>query len=120
MTTVTLDEASRNQIKPTCDARTGYVPRIDGWPLRKPLDCGQRVGLTAFRDSAGRTRHHCARDGHRASAVHRYGVLAPVARRMRVEGCSTCALDVAPPHDAAAGCESGGREHCSCESGGCF
>ena len=41
-----------------------------------------------------------------------------VGRRERVEGCARCesaATDpLVPLHDAAPGCESGHREHCTC------
>ena len=44
-------------------------------------------------------------------------------RRSRVENCSTCATDpnrekLMPPHDASNQCESGKRDHCSCDT--CF
>ncbi len=45
-----------------------------------------------------------------------------IGRRERVDGCVRCesgATDaLVPPHDAAPGCESGRREHCTC--GVCF
>lgn len=58
--------------RPSCDARTGYTARTEGWGWQ-PVPCTQRVGLVPFRDTAGHTRHHCSREGHRASAVRRYG-----------------------------------------------
>ena len=42
-------------------------------------------------------------------------------RRSRVEGCAYCdkliakGQEMAPPHDAANGCESGKRPHCTCD-----
>lgn len=60
----------------TCDARLGWAERPEGWG-RTPIYCRQRVGLTSFRDVAGRTRRHCSRAGHRAAAVRRYGEWQP-------------------------------------------
>lgn len=71
----TAVDTSTRQVVPdpvTCDGRTGYMPRAGGWGFH-PINCDQSVGLTSFRDAAGRTRHHCSRAGHRASAVRRYG-----------------------------------------------
>ena len=105
---------------PTCDARVSYTARPEGWGWT-PIDCGQRVGLTAFRDIAGHTRHHCSRDGHRAAAVRRYGLWegtespgGPDA----IEGCPGCIARAArggPAHEASPRCESGRRPHCSCD-----
>lgn len=39
-------------------------------------------------------------------------------RRHTAPGCPTCereTTDFHPPHDASPRCESGGREHCSCD-----
>lgn len=47
---------------------------------------------------------------------------APPRRRQHVPGCPTCdrypPTGFFPPHDASPRCESGGRDHCTCDT--CF
>ena len=49
-------------------------------------------------------------------------VTEPPRRRSRVEDCTYCAAhkpgEMMPPHDASPRCESGKRNHCTCDT--CF
>lgn len=46
-------------------------------------------------------------------------VQSPTARRQRDEGCLYCQQyqpgEMMPPHDASPRCESGRRNHCTCD-----
>lgn len=60
--------------------------------------------------------------GHaRHVADIRAELVGSTPRRIRVEDCRYCAEhggEMMPPHDASPACESGGYEHCSCDT--CF
>lgn len=55
----------------TCEAKTG-VRRQGAWGF-EPVTCTQTVGLVTVIDAAGITHHACARFGHRADIVRRFG-----------------------------------------------
>lgn len=80
--------------------------------------CGQTVGVATFADAAGIERHACSRDGHRANVERRFGVATRTPRGLLVAGCPGCRDEGGPPHEASPRCESGGRDHCSCDA--CF
>jgi hypothetical protein len=54
-------------IETTCDARVGYAA---GEWHETPIWCSATVGLTAYRDDHGITRHYCRH--HRTFVEHRY------------------------------------------------
>ncbi len=54
----------------TCEAIVGRTPGEWGFV---PVTCGQSVGLVTLMDAAGITHHACARFGHRAQLVRRFG-----------------------------------------------
>ena len=68
-------EANPPELKRTCEALVGYVPRPKGWGV-VPIRCTQRVGLVSFQDRAGKVRHHCHCEGHRYDVQRRYGLSA--------------------------------------------
>lgn len=88
-------------IRATCDANTGVTPGDFGF---EPVVCDGHVGLRDFVDARGFLRHYCPATGHREQVLGRFGI------------CGTCAKPgIKPPHVASTRCESGGREHCSCD-----
>ncbi len=54
----------------TCEAHVGTRAGAFGF---EPVTCTQTVGLTTLLDAAGITHHACARWGHRAQLVRRFG-----------------------------------------------
>lgn len=105
----------------TCSATTGRVAAAFGFT---PVICSQSVGVKTFITTTGLRVGYCSIEGHEASVRRQFRerpVIAPT-RRLRVLGCATCASEpidaLAPPHDASPRCESGRRDHCTCD--GCF
>lgn len=55
---------------------------------------------------------------HLLDVFHALQSIEQASRRSRVEGCQVCneyPPDEGPPHDASPRCESGRREHCTCD-----
>ena len=102
-------------LAPTCEARVGFGP--GEWePM--PLWCNATVGLTTWTDSSGQThracRHHVAGLRYRYPEATQFSVY--VSRDAMIP-CAAC-VEGGPPHYASPKCESGARNHCSCDR--CF
>ena len=52
----------------TCEATIGHVLAQSGFPHWQPLRCGQRVGVSTFRDASGQLRFYCQ---HHEAAVRK-------------------------------------------------
>lgn len=98
---------------------------LDGESLAAIRQLGEERGYTVLverdRDESrqiGFTIQDGALEGAQAQAPRVFE--AAPARREVVEGCAVCqqADGIFPAHDAAPGCLSGGRQHCTC--GVCF
>lgn len=104
--------------RPTCGAILAFSQDI----AKRPIECHAYIGLRTFTDATGTTRHYCAAEDHEHKAKRRYG--EPPRRVSRMAGCARCEnIDrtyggFGPPHQASSRCESGGRDHCSCDP--CF
>lgn len=102
--------------RPTCEATLSDRFRISASGVGfDAVPCGQTVGVATFTDATRAERHACSREGHRANVERRFGVAPRAPRGLRVAGCAGCRDGGGPPHEASPRCESGRRNHCSCD-----
>jgi hypothetical protein len=86
-------------VEARCEAKTGYVP---GEFRMEPVRCDQTRGLRSFVDGQGTTHWFCPAVGHMEAVALRNGAAYLTKPAMR-------------PGPASAGCESGGRDGCTCD-----
>lgn len=105
--------------------KNGYT-EFPVWPSHHEPDrcwnCGNIFGEAPVIDSGNPPGHGQFRITCRTCAITTHYDVKPKIRRQHVENCVFCAkfkaTDFFPPHDASDRCESGKRNHCTCDT--CF